>query len=100
MKPWRASMIVAGLWAAGALTSCGVGGEEQARESVPAPAVASVSPWSVTPGNTPALATSQYPTVVSTVDQSTENADSESADATDPDGDEEEAAALFILNRQ
>ena len=94
-------MIVAGLWAAGALISCGVGGEEQASESVPAPAVASVSSSSVMPENTPALATSQYPTVASMVDQSTENADSESADAADPDGDdEEEAVALFMLNRQ
>lgn len=98
MKPRRASMIVAGLWTVVALASCGGGGEEQASDS--APAVASVSSSSATSDNNPVLAESQYPAVAFIGTQATADVGSESADSIDPDGDDEETAALFMLTHE
>jgi hypothetical protein len=100
MKPLRASIIVAGLWTAVALVSCGVGGEEGTSDSTSVPAVASVSSSSETSNSNPAFAVSQYPSVAFIGNQATEDVDNESADSSAPEGDDEEAAAVIMLTRE
>lgn len=94
------AMLVTGLWAAVALTSCGGGGAEQANNSTATPAVGSVHSSSMSSENTPILAAGPSPLVTSLASQVTEGTDAESEEPADPEDDDIEAETMFLLTRE
>ena len=91
------AMVVTGLWAAVALTSCGGGGAEQANNSTATPAVESIHASSMAMENTQILSAGPSPLVTSLASQVTEGTDVESGEPADPEDDDIEAETMFML---